>query len=280
MHWAFKTRSLKILLIVVILFFVLFNFLLFNKSNKSGIDFVNDSKNYKITYNYILTKSDDDSRVHIAYVHFIDTQDKMTIENFKVFMDFAYTPCNPNAQFTFIFNHERPTEKDFNIYDTLYSVLGEEHTLNLLKCSLTSSFSNETNPNANTRVIFRLNKNGGDLCAHIEFLGSKEWDEIEKKFSFFFIINSSVRGPFLPNYWLRPWWYMAIDVFKYYPKTAAVGPYFSCEKNKHIQSFFIALNKNGLRLIKEVWRCPNTREKRFDWIVQTETVSKEGSIFL
>lgn len=49
---------------------------------------------------------------------------------------------------------------------------------------------------------------------------------------------------------------MFLDMFEKFPRAAAVGPYLSCEYNPHIQSFIVALDKRGLSVLKEVWRCP------------------------
>ena len=45
-----------------------------------------------------------DLKIHISYVHYLDTHDKITIENFKFFLHFAYEPCNADVDFTIILN--------------------------------------------------------------------------------------------------------------------------------------------------------------------------------
>ena len=61
------------------------------------------------------------------------------------------------------------------------------------------------NPNRNTYLIVRQNKDGGDLCAHAEFVKSDFWLKNKNSYLYYFFINSSCRGPFLPNYWVRKW---------------------------------------------------------------------------
>ncbi len=52
----------------------------------------------------------------------------------------------------------------------------------------------------------------------------------------------------------------------------AIGPYISCEFNKHIQSFAIALDRRGLEVLEKTWRCPCINEDKGDWIIDTEVV--------
>jgi hypothetical protein len=54
----------------------------------------------------------------------------------------------------------------------------------------------------------------------------------------------------------------------------AVGPYISCEVNKHLQSFFVCLDRRGVQILEKIWRCPNKNEERVTWIHQTEVVIK------
>ena len=67
-------------------------------------------------------------------------------------------------------------------------------------------------------------------------------------------------------------WFIFVDMLKNDPNVVAVGPYISCEYNKHIQSFMIALDGRGLGVIEKTWRCPCLNEDRGDWIRDTEVV--------
>ena len=55
-------------------------------------------------------------------------------------------------------------------------------------------------------------------------------------------------------------------------RLVAAGPYLSCEQHPHIQSFFIALDKRGLKILKKTWRCQNEDENKEMWISDTEVV--------
>ena len=52
-----------------------------------------------------------------------------------------------------------------------------------------------------------------------------------------------------------------------------MGPYISCEHNKHIQSFAIVLDWRGLDVLEKTWRCPCENECRLEWILDTEVVN-------
>ena len=56
-------------------------------------------------------------------------------------------------------------------------------------------------------------------------------------------------------------------------RLVAVGPYLSCQQHPHIQSFFIAVDKRGLDILKKTWRCQLKDENRDFWITDTEVVS-------
>ena len=63
-----------------------------------------------------------------------------------------------------------------------------------------------------------------------------------------------------------------MDMFKNDPNVVAIGPYISCEINKHIQSFMIVLDGRGLEVLEKIWRCPCLNENRGGWIRDTEVV--------
>ena len=129
-------------------------------------------------------------KIHIAYVHFLETKDSKSIENFKFFMYFAYQPCSSLIDFTLVFH----TDNEFlNVFDELKKLFEDDEELieKLKYCK-------------NTQLKYRPNK-GGDLCAFNKLINSKYWKWKENQYQFYFFINSSVRGPFLPAYWTRPW---------------------------------------------------------------------------
>jgi len=52
----------------------------------------------------------------------------------------------------------------------------------------------------------RKNIYGGDLCAHAELVKSDFWQTKRNNYLYYFFINSSARGPFVPNYWTSKWY--------------------------------------------------------------------------
>jgi hypothetical protein len=214
-------------------------------------------------------------RMHVFYVHYMDTKDKLTIDNFIFFMNFAYSACNPRVFFTIVLNRRN---MDTNLMSDLEKVLGASILTLIKNCTYNELDLSDRKQRGhrNTKIIVRLNDHGGDLCANVDMLKSEFFKKNEHLFFYYFFINSSVRGPFLPNYYLRPWWDMFIDMFEAHDNTVAVGPYMSCEGSPHIQSFLIVVDRRGLQFMKEVWRCPRLDEiesKRMLWIYDTEVVS-------
>lgn len=128
-------------------------------------------------------------KIHIMYIHYLETTDEKSIENFKYFMDFAYEPCSKNVDFTFIFH----TDHEYiDVFKEIKKIIVDDDLIyNIKNCK-------------NTRIKYRLNE-GNYLCAFIDILKSDYWKLIENVYQFYFFINSSVRGPFLPVYWTRPW---------------------------------------------------------------------------
>jgi hypothetical protein len=61
-------------------------------------------------------------------------------------------------------------------------------------------------------------------------------------------------------------------MFEMDPNIVAVGPYISCSPAKHIQSFFVGLDRRSIGIAEKIWRCPNLKEKKLPWILETEVV--------
>ena len=59
-------------------------------------------------------------KIHVLYVHYIDTKDQLTIDNFKYFMYFAYLPCDPFVDFRIILN---TNSLNIQIYRELVKIL-------------------------------------------------------------------------------------------------------------------------------------------------------------
>jgi hypothetical protein len=117
-------------------------------------------------------------------------------------MHFAYSPCNPNVFFTIILNRKN---NDSSLQDYLMNLLGEKLYQEVEDCLFKDEGKLKLNFERNTQIITRINTPGGDLCSHVEFLKSDFWLSNGSLFKYFFFINSSVRGPFLPRYYLKKW---------------------------------------------------------------------------
>ena len=141
-----------------------------------------------------------DLKIHVSYVHYLDTLDNITIENFKFFLHFAYEPCNADVDFTIILNVNNLNQPIFE-RDLTRKAFG--NTTRLMNEFQSCQDSN--NPNRNTYLIVRQNKDGGDLCANAELVKSDFWLKNKDRYLYYFFINSSARGPFLPNYWRKKW---------------------------------------------------------------------------
>lgn len=139
------------------------------------------------------------TKIHVFYVHYISTGDQTTNENLVFFMNFAYSPCNPVIDYTIVLNYDDIT----GVVGKLLKLMGDELYEKLINCSIQTD-SDTHSTSLNTRVVYRKNK-GGDLCAYSEIMNNPNWILIEKLYSYFFFINSSTRGPFLPAYYLKPW---------------------------------------------------------------------------
>ena len=133
-------------------------------------------------------------------LHYLDTLDKITIENLKFFLHFAYDPRNTDVDFTIILNVNK-TNQHILERDLLRNAFGNSARL----IDEFKSCQDSKNPTRNTFLIVRQNKDGGDLCAHAELVKSDFWLKNRDRYDYFFFINSSARGPFLPSYWIRKW---------------------------------------------------------------------------
>lgn len=127
-------------------------------------------------------------KIHVIYIHYLETTDEKSIENFKFFINFGYQPCSSAVHFTFIFNTD---QKRIDIFQELKKFLDEDSIYQLRFCK-------------NTIVKYQFN-HGNDICSFVKLLQTKYWKSEENEYQFYFYINSSVRGPFLPAYWRKPW---------------------------------------------------------------------------
>ena len=196
-----KFHSKKIFLYLVFPTFfllILYNFYIFNYL------IVDENHNPKLINSDIVKKT------HITYVHFFDTTENLTTENFKYFLNFAYIPCEKNLDFTIIINTIR-IKRVLKLYnddgDELDSELDEflknliednEIYRKFIECS-----NSKSNKNSNTLILIDFH-DGGDICSYSNHVNNFLLKN-KNKYSYFFYINSSARGPFLPSYWNQPW---------------------------------------------------------------------------
>jgi hypothetical protein len=187
--------QIKNLLINKKIFFLLlltmfcFTIIISTKKNK------NESE-YKLE-----TNPQTNPKIHVSYVHYLDTTDGITSQNFKFFMHFAYEPCHVDVDYTIILNVNEIGKKSIFERDLFRNAFSNSTRL----MNEFQSCQNSKNPKRNTFLIVRKNVNGGDLCAHAELVKSDFWLENRNNYLYYFFINSSARGPFLPNYWTSKW---------------------------------------------------------------------------
>jgi hypothetical protein len=190
-----KKRVFYFSFLLLALFFILIKTIYQNNTKLNVICF-NDTFKFKMRKNL-----NSNAKIQISYAHYLDTNDEPTIENFKFFMNFAHEPCHPDVDFTLIFNLDK-TISIRSLFETKLfrdAFSGTKHLEKFIACQ------DERNSKRNTYVIVRKNKKGGDLCAFVDLIKSEFWIRYRSSYSFFFFINSSARGPFLPNYWNKKW---------------------------------------------------------------------------
>lgn len=167
---------------------------------KSAKAFVSIEPKHRITIQLL----DEIKLIHVFYAHYIETNDALSVENFLFFMNFGYKPCEKGIFFTFVFNRDK---FDSDIINDLSKIIGEKLAFKLRECSINDN-TIELSSIRNTKIIVRKNQKGGDLCGYVDMMKSQFWTKNENLFYYYFFINSSVRGPFLPNYWLRSWYFI------------------------------------------------------------------------
>lgn len=79
-------------------------------------------------------------------------------------------------------------------------------------------------------------------------------------YKYFVLINSSVRGPFLPHYWPSslPWTAAFTQLIN--DRVKLVGTTISCELQVHVQSMLLATDQIGLKALREegALSCPTS----------------------
>ena len=213
-----------------------------------------NSKNVEFLYDKLSSFQNEESKIFVSYVHHIDTNSEATKENFKFFMFFGVQPCDSRIDYRIVLNMNNLNE-DLN--NKLAKALADDELMNQIESC--------------TNVVIVKNQNTRDLCAHSQQLKREAWNSEKHKYKYFFFLNSTPRGPFLPNYWKEPWWKIFTNKFSLNPKLVATGPYLSTEYHPHIQSFFVVVDHRGLKILDAIWRC-QVEDNDMHWIINTELV--------
>jgi len=114
-----------------------------------------------------------------------------------------------------------------------------------------------TRRHANVRVLQRANScyDGGAIGEVL-----RDNPDLERSYQYFLLMNSSVRGPFLPVFYShdRPWTVAFTDLLN--DDVKLVGTTISCEISLHIQSMVLATDAVGLELIEAAGAlgCPTS----------------------
>jgi hypothetical protein len=96
---------------------------------------------------------------------------------------------------------------------------------------------------SNSKVLYRENE-GYDFAA---------WDYALKnvdvsKYNYFIFLNSSVIGPILPDYFTEKWTDIFINFLS--KDTILTGSTINLQVSRHVQSYILCTNKDGLRIIR------------------------------
>jgi hypothetical protein len=81
-------------------------------------------------------------------------------------------------------------------------------------------------------------------------------------YKYYVLINSSVRGPFLPRYWPASMSWTVAFTQLITDKVKLVGTTISCESQVHVQSMVLATDQLGLKVMQEegALSCPASWE--------------------
>ncbi|KAK9787128.1 hypothetical protein WJX73_004056 [Symbiochloris irregularis] len=106
------------------------------------------------------------------------------------------------------------------------------------------------------------------------------------KYKYIIFMNSSVRGPFLPPYWPDTLHWSHVLTGKLTDKVKIVGATISCEKcwlggntqstlrhNPHVQSYFMATDQVGLKILQSAQNVFKCYEEMWDTIYYSEVGS-------
>ena len=90
-----------------------------------------------------LSSSKADFKVHVSYVHHIDTDKRDIMENFRFFMNFGVNPCDPRVDYRIILN---TNDISANINDKVAKVLADDELMRQIEsCSNVVIIKNKNN---------------------------------------------------------------------------------------------------------------------------------------
>ena len=129
----------------------------------------------------------------------------------------------------------------------------------------------------NVRVVRRKNE-CYDIGAYGEVLHAND-NEIAGRYKKFILMNSSIRGPFVPH-WSNDCWSDAY-LRKIDDETKLVGMTYNCHPSRHIQSMILATDTTGLWLLLEpsnnaLSGCHNEHEAAIGAEVRLTALIKES----
>lgn len=122
----------------------------------------------------------DPFKIIVMFCHYVSRQNDRALDNMWFFLRFGVKLNDTRVDYAFVFTSDDP-------------VLEEQQRQVLLP--------NQVREASNV-VQYFVSNHGSDLCG---FAQAFERHKILTKYKYFFFFNSSVRGPFLPNYWTDPW---------------------------------------------------------------------------
>lgn len=136
----------------------------------------------------------------------------------------------------------------------------------------------------NVHIRWRTNQ-GTDFCTLVtlsqepEFAAKVFNGSRGKNYTHFWLMNGTVRGPFLPTWMLIrdiPWWEPFFAEMEAPPLVDVVCSYGSCEANRpHCQSMALMLTRRAFDLALSTLYCQKPGQTRIDWIYDTEIVRSE-----
>ncbi len=181
------------------------------------------SKTYPESSTYPITPLSS-RRTLIVYVYYSEVEDPSPLQNLDFFI--KHGTNEPDADYLFILNSSL---ESFNI------------------------------PKRENLFIWQKNNECFDLGSFkqgVDFMTR----QTGKNYDYYVMINSSVRGPFLPTYYKGSW--LHIFISRLSSEVKMVGTTANCQHQfgrRHVQSMVFALDKKGYELGQRAFQCHRTK---------------------